>query len=82
MDGKFIEQLEHCKYSTGVGPDKPMKWGVPDTAKNKLTDETIHDDDIITAALCCVLDQGRWHIPTPLVTADGYDPLEFAKGKF
>jgi len=34
VDEHLIEQLNHGKYSTGVGPDKPMKWGVPNTAKN------------------------------------------------
>lgn len=79
MDAKFIEQLEHCKYSTGVGPDKPMKWGVPESATNKLTDERIHDDDIITAALCCLLDQGKWHIPTAPRAEEGFEPLDLAK---
>jgi hypothetical protein len=48
----FWRQVEAADYSVTPGPGKSMRWGV--------ADPTLHDDLLISAALCAALDrQGR-----------------------
>ena len=75
FDEHLLEQLQKCTYSVGVGPSKPMKWGVPDGTTNTHKDP-VHDDDVITGALCTVLDGAKWAVPTPTVTIKPKDPLK------
>ena len=45
-------QLEAVEYEVQTGPGKLMRWSVPDP--------TLHDDLVISAALCAVLDKLDW----------------------
>jgi hypothetical protein len=52
-----------------------MRWSVPDGTRDQATGELVHDDDLITAALCTVLDRFDWSIGLPSVIVPGRDPL-------
>jgi phage FluMu gp28-like protein len=64
FDEKLRQQLEHCRSEILPGPSKLMRWGVPDGARDRPSGQPVHDDDLITAALCHILDGLEWHVPT------------------
>ena len=56
------------------GPNRTMKWGVPDGTRNLQTGELIHDDLIISAAMCALLDEQSFgHARSEVIKA--FDPL-------
>lgn len=57
---EFRLQLQHCRSEILPGPGKFMRWGVPDGTRDPQTGRYIHDDDLITAAMCTVLDRLDW----------------------
>ena len=57
-----------------VGPIRSMKWGVPDGTRDQTTGELIHDDLVISAALCSFLDGHQWGTAESSV-AIAQDPL-------
>ena len=56
--GTFWEQVEFCQFEILPGPQKRVKWGVPDGTRNPAPRELVHDDQLISAALVAVLDAG------------------------
>lgn len=76
----FFRQLEFCQYEILPGPDKHIRWSVPDGARDPATGGLIHDDLVISAALLSVLDQQPWSVAGPSVIVDASDPLDDMKG--
>jgi len=72
----YRNQLAHCQYEIVPGPAKLMRWGVPDGTRDPATGEHVHDDYIITAALCSQLDELEWIVPGKTLVAQPVDPLE------
>jgi hypothetical protein len=56
----FWQQLAHLQMEINPGPNRTMKWSVPDGTRDPATGEIIHDDLVISAALCALLDQEAW----------------------
>lgn len=50
--GLFWTQVEACTSQVGDGPNRPLRWGVEDPA--------VHDDLLISAAMCALLDRVDW----------------------
>ena len=51
-----------------------MKWGVPDGTRDESSGEHLHDDLVISAALCALLDGKEWgRADSAIVYAE--DPL-------
>jgi hypothetical protein len=75
FDQTFRLQLDKCRSEIVPGPSKLMRWSVPDGTRDQATGELVHDDDLITAALCTVLDRFDWSIGLPSVIVPGRDPL-------
>jgi hypothetical protein len=48
---------------------------VPDGTRDQLTGELIHDDELISTALCSALDNQEWMITTPPLIINSPDPL-------
>jgi len=65
----FYEQCEHCSLAVGEGPNKPMKWGVLDGTRNNHGD-LVHDDLLISAALCAALDEQSWGLARGAVAGE------------
>ncbi len=49
---RFWQQVEAADYEILDGPERRMRWGV--------ADPDVHDDLLISAALCAVLDKQHW----------------------
>ena len=58
------------------GPQKRVRWGVPDGRRDPATGELVHDDLLISAALCAVLDKQKWIVSMPTFIIQASDPLE------
>jgi len=70
--GRFWRELAAAEHEIVQGPDKRMRWGVRDPA--------LHDDLLISAALCALLDHQE---PAPYVGSqiiEAEDPLADQQG--
>ena len=78
--GTFWEQVEFCQFEILSGPQKRVKWGVPDGTRNPATGELVHDDQLISAALVAALDEQDWSFTSPTFIINAPDPLDDEKG--
>ncbi|MDP2965975.1 MAG: hypothetical protein Q8N39_08090 [Pelolinea sp.] len=78
--GTFWEQVEFCQFEILPGPQKRVKWGVPDGTRNPATGNLVHDDQLISAALVSVLDNQDWAFSAPTFVINAPDPLDDEKG--
>ena len=76
FDQTFRLQMDKCRSEIVPGPSKLMRWGVPDGTRDSATGEQVHDDDLVTASLCVVLDDMEWFIHAPTSIIRGRDPLQ------
>ncbi len=76
LQASFFQQLEHCQIEVVEGPDKKIKWGVPAGMRDAATGEILHDDLILSAALCAVLDGQAWSIGGGTVVIQAKDVLD------
>jgi hypothetical protein len=72
---EFYEQLQSCQMEIIPGPDRRMKWSVPDGSRNTTTGAYLHDDWIMSAALASVLDAQPWAATGPALVIHRRDPL-------
>ena len=59
-----------------------MRWGVPDGARDPVSGEPIHDDWVLSAALCAQLEEMDWLPSSPPLIIPGVDPLAGLEGKY
>jgi hypothetical protein len=52
---EFWRQLDFVRME--VGDSKAIRWSVPDGTRDPGTGDLMHDDLIISAAFCAVLDE-------------------------
>jgi hypothetical protein len=71
----FYQELSYCQMEIIPGPERKMKWGVPDGTRDTSNGELVHDDFILSAALCAVLDEQEWSISTAPLIIHKSDPL-------
>ena len=74
-DETFIEQLSFTALEVQPGPGHPIRWSVPEGARNPATGELIHDDLVMSAALTAALDQQEWAVSGPALIVHAADPL-------
>jgi hypothetical protein len=72
----FLSQLSFCRMEVLPGPEQRMKWGVPDGTRDGATGELVHDDWVLSAALCAVLDGFSWSAGGPALVVRAEDPLK------
>jgi hypothetical protein len=71
----FWRQVQHCQSSVDTVPGRMIRWGVPDGSRDTLTGELVHDDLLISAALCAELDKQQWGVAESGVV-HSIDPLQ------
>jgi hypothetical protein len=71
----FFRQAEYCQYEVVPGPGQVLRWGVPDTLRDPETGDLLHDDLLLSAALCAELDNLEWAMTGPAVIVPRVDPL-------
>ncbi len=75
-------QMDKCRCEIVPGPAELMRWGVPDGTRDQNSGELVHDDDLMTAALCTLLDRMDWQTGLKTVIVPGKDPLEEIDGRY
>jgi hypothetical protein len=75
-------QYEHARAEVLPGPQKTMRWGVPESARDKQTGDLIHDDYMLADALTAVLDRFPWAPSTPTTVIEQPDALQGADYNF
>lgn len=78
----FIRQLEHCRFSVSSGPEQHIRWGVPDGSRDEVSGELLHDDWILSAALCAQLEHLDWSPASPALIIPAADPLKEMEGRY
>ncbi len=71
---KFWRQAAGCELEVLPGPGKLARWGVPDGRRDPLEGNELHDDLLVSAALCACLEERSWGRGESAVIA-GEDPL-------
>ena len=66
--------MGYCQSTVLDVPGKRMRWGVPDGTRDDATGEMVHDDLLVSAAMCWVLDGLGWGLAESEVVA-GFDPI-------
>jgi len=79
---QFFAQLAASQFQVGSGPDQRLRWGVPDGTRDTASGEPIHDDWVLSAALCACLENLDWSPTSPSFIIPGSDPLTGMEGKF
>lgn len=74
---EFYAQMAACQMEVLPGPERRLKWGVPDGKRDPASGDFLHDDLVISAALAAALDGAGWPLSgkTAAVIA-GKDPLK------
>jgi hypothetical protein len=75
-DNTFWTELRYCQSEVLEGPGHTMRWGVPDGTRDDLSGNLVHDDTVLSAALCAVLDEQEWAVTAAPVVVAAADPLE------
>lgn len=73
---EFFAQLSACQYEVSDNARRTMKWGVPESARHPVSGEPLHDDWILSAALCAVLEKMDLRSVGAAFIVSGKDPLE------
>lgn len=71
---EFWHQIDYLQMEVIPGPDRKLRWGVPDGTRD-VDGELVHDDYVISAALTTVLDQQNWIISGDPAIIHAPDPL-------
>jgi hypothetical protein len=72
----FFREAEFCQYTVPPGPSKRLRWGVPDGTRDPATGDLVHDDLLISASLCALLDDTTFNTYLPSAIIPGRDPLK------
>jgi hypothetical protein len=72
----FWRQAQYCQAEAGAGLGHPLRWGVPEGTRDASGGEPVHDDLLLSAALCAWLDGLDWSASGAPLLVQGADPLE------
>ncbi len=80
---RFWQQVRACRHQVTEGAGKRLRWSVPEGARDTRHGALIHDDLLLSAALCSVLDKLEWQTGGAATLIRRGDPLlEIDKGGF
>lgn len=75
LQAEFWRQCSYCTYQVSHAPARHMRWGVSDGTRHLATGEPVHDDLLISAALCARLEPLHWTPGIPAAILPAPDPL-------
>ena len=74
LQAAFWQQCQNAQIEILPGPNRQMRWAVPDGTRDPTTGELVHDDLLISAALVSLLDHQEFGYAASEIVA-AYDPL-------
>ena len=57
MQALFWAQAAACEYAIRPGPGRLLSWGVKEDARDPANGRLVHDDLLVSAAMCAVFDE-------------------------
>ncbi len=76
LSARFFREAAFCQYAVQPGPAKQLRWGVPDGTRDPASGDLVHDDLLVSASLCALLDEETWQTHLPGVIIPGRDPMK------
>ena len=77
----FYKQLAAVTYEVSVGPERFIRWRVPEGTRDPQG-ELVHDDLVLSAAMVAVLDEQAWHVGYEPLVIQAVDPLLVIDGGY
>jgi len=74
LQNRFYEQCRRTMIEILPGAGQVMRWGVPEGARSLRDGELLHDDLLLSVALCATLAEERWGTALSTII-QGFDPL-------
>jgi len=71
---QFYAEAEACEYAVSPGPERRLSWSVPE-GKRDANGQLIHDDWLLSAALCARLEEVPLGLPGRTQVVSMPDPL-------
>lgn len=76
LSAQFFHEAAFCQYAVQPGPAKHLRWGVPDGTRDPASGDLVHDDLLVSASLCALLDEDNWQTHLPGLIITGKDPIK------
>lgn len=81
LQALFYRQLAGLQAEVSPGPERLLRWSVPEGAPDP-EGGLLHDDLVLSAAMCAVLDEQSWHLSSQSVLIPASDPILEMDGGF
>lgn len=81
LQSLFYKQLAAVTYEVSVGPERFIRWSVPEGTRDAQGD-LVHDDLVLSAAMVAVLDEQAWHVGYEPLLIQAVDPLLVIDGGY
>jgi len=81
LQALFYRQLAGLQAEVSQGPERLLRWSVPEGARDP-EGGLLHDDLALSAAMCAVLDDQSWHLASQTVLIPASDPILDMDGGF
>ena len=81
LQALFQRQLQAVNCEASIGPERWLKWSVPEGTSDPMGG-LLHDDLVISAAMTAILDEQEWHLSLPPQIIQASDPLKEMDGGF
>ncbi|NPV77509.1 MAG: hypothetical protein HPY59_14205 [Anaerolineae bacterium] len=72
----FFKQLAFIQYEILPGPQKTIRWSVPEGLRDTESGDLVHDDLVMSSALSGALDALPWAAPGQAIVIPSQDPLK------
>ena len=81
LQALFYRQLAGLQAEVSPGPERLLKWSVPEGARDP-EGGLLHDDLVLSAAMVAILDEQSWHLSSQAVLIEAHDPILEMDGGF
>jgi len=81
LQALFYRQLAGLQAEVSPGPERLLRWSVPEGARDPQGG-LLHDDLALSAAMCAALDEQRWYMPSQSLLIPASDPILDMDGGF
>ena len=81
LQALFYRQLAGLQAEVSPGPERNLRWSVPEGARDPQGG-LLHDDLVLSAAMVAVLDEQSWHLSSQSVLIAAHDPILEMDGGF
>lgn len=81
LQALFYRQLAGLQAEVSPGPERSLRWSVPEGTRDP-EGGLLHDDLVLSASMCAILDEQSWFLPSKPVLIPASDPIFEMDGGF